>query len=236
MARAPTEEGFVGHGGTYGYRTGRTGAANQFHAGWDFRGGPGTPVYAAAPGIVETIATNDGQVSSQLRPVPAARAFDGYGNVVVVRQDDGTWASYNHLGAIKGLAPGKRLTEGALIGTIGSTTNGKFLGMGSHLHFELRRAKADGSSPFPGPYATYGIDPAEWYARYGRARHGAVLSGLSGMMLSATIPPANAEYEPPPSVWWLGPLFKKDAPWWTKALGFGAGALVSGFVVRWMVR
>ena len=233
MARAPTDEGFVGQGGTYGYRTGRTGAARQFHAGWDFRGSAGTAVYAAAPGVVETVVTNAGQVSSQLIPQPAPRAFDGYGNVVVVRQDDGTWASYNHLGAIKGMIPGKRLVEGQLIGTIGNTTNTKFPGMGAHLHFELRRAKPDGSSPFPGPYAVYGIDPADWFGRYGLNRTQGRLRGLATV---SQIPPAYLEYEPPFEMWWMGFLFKRDEPWWVKGLGLSVGVLLGSTVVAWALK
>jgi hypothetical protein len=51
---------------------------------------------------------------------------------------------------------------------MGNTSNGKFPGMGAHLHLELRRRRPNGLSPFPGPYPQTernlfnNIDPRPW--------------------------------------------------------------------------
>jgi hypothetical protein len=39
--------------------------------------------------------------------------------------------------------------------------------MGPHLHLEVRRARADGRSPFPGSYRHYNVDPERWMAAVG---------------------------------------------------------------------
>lgn len=197
MAVAPTQTGFVSALGLYGYRAGRTSGRRQWHGGWDFRGSVGDPVLAAEAGMIETIVRNDGHVLSILTPPPAGRAFNGYGNVVVVRQADGTWASYNHLNEVL-VGPGQNVSAGQVLGTIGNTTNGKFRGMGAHLHFELRHAKPDSSSPFPGPYGRFGIDPGEWFAGLGLHRTRGVLASLGQ---EEELPPEGIEYEPPFKFW-----------------------------------
>jgi len=168
----PTEESWVGS--PYGYRPGRTTGERRFHPGLDFRAARGEPVYNAAPGTVETIVHDDGQADSVLPEVQhRGRAFRGYGNVVVVKHLDGSWASYNHLEEIK-VVPGETLPEGAVLGTVGASTNGKFRGMGPHLHFEIRRARPDGGSPFPGPHSLT-VDPVRWFAALGVDRDGRLL-------------------------------------------------------------
>jgi hypothetical protein len=113
--------------------------------------GRGTPVLAVQGGTVERV----------LEDATAPRAFAGYGNAVVINHGDGTWALYAHQDRTL-VEPGQVVTPGQQIGAMGNSTNGKFRGMGVHLHLELRRAKADGSSPFPGPYRTYNLDPRPW--------------------------------------------------------------------------
>lgn len=168
----PTEEAWVGS--PYGYRPGRTTGERRFHPGLDFRSSRGEPVYNAAPGTVETIVHDDGQADSVLPQVRRrGRAFRGYGNVVVVKHLDGSWASYNHLEEIK-VVPGETLPGGVVLGTVGASTNGKFPGMGPHLHFEIRRAKPDGSSPFPGPHGLT-VDPVRWFEVLGVGRDGRLL-------------------------------------------------------------
>jgi hypothetical protein len=106
-------------------------------------------------------AVQDGTVERILRDEDTNRRFEGYGNGVIVNHHDGTWGLYAHLQ--RSLVPvGKVLRAGEQVGEVGSTSNGKFRGMGAHLHLELRRAKRDGSSPFPGPYRTYNLDPRPW--------------------------------------------------------------------------
>jgi murein DD-endopeptidase MepM/ murein hydrolase activator NlpD len=62
---------------------------------------------------------------------------------------------------------GQRVEPGTMLGRVGHTTNGRFPGMVSHLHLELRRALPDGSSPFPGAYRRHNEDPEEWLADLG---------------------------------------------------------------------
>lgn len=136
-----------------GMRRGRRTGEPTFHAGMDLGhpGGRGTPILNIQRGVVERV-TRDSDRS---------RGFGGYGNGVVVNHGDGTWALYAHMHDTS-VEPGETVEPGKQLGTMGNTSNGQFPGMGVHLHIELRRAKADGSSPFPGPYRTYNLDPRPW--------------------------------------------------------------------------
>jgi len=125
----------------------------MFHAGTDLRARAGDPVFAVAPGVVEQVANE----STRSGP------FDGYGNAVVVRHDgigpngQPLWSFYAHLN--RALATvGQTVQAGTMIGEAGNTTNGKFRGMGPHLHFELRIARG-GRSPFPAPYCAANLAP-----------------------------------------------------------------------------
>jgi hypothetical protein len=119
-------------------------------------GGLGTPVYAVQGGTVERVLSDSS----------SARGFGGYGNGVIINHGDGTWALYAHLQNAQA-AVGQQIAPGQQIGTMGATSNGKFRGMGVHLHLELRRARPDGRSPFPGPYRTFNLDPRPWLAQKG---------------------------------------------------------------------
>jgi hypothetical protein len=119
-------------------------------------GGLGTPVYAVQGGTVERILSDSS----------SARGFGGYGNGVIINHGDGTWALYAHLQNAQATV-GQQIAPGQQIGTMGATSNGKFRGMGVHLHLELRRARSDGRSPFPGPYRTFNLDPRPWLAQKG---------------------------------------------------------------------
>lgn len=87
------------------------------HAGLDFNGETGDPVYAATDGRVEYAEFN----------------YGGYGNLVMIMRADGTQTRYAHLDKIK-VRKGERVNAGDLIGTMGNTGNSS----GSHLHFEVR--------------------------------------------------------------------------------------------------
>lgn len=87
------------------------------HAGIDFNGETGDPVYAATDGRVQYAEFN----------------YGGYGNLIMIMRSDGTQTRYAHLHKIK-VKKGDRVSAGQLIGTIGSTGNSS----GSHLHFEVR--------------------------------------------------------------------------------------------------
>jgi murein DD-endopeptidase MepM/ murein hydrolase activator NlpD len=91
------------------------------HAGMDFNGDTGDPVYAATDGRVQYAEFN----------------YGGYGNLVMIMRSDGTQTRYAHLHRIK-VDKGQRVSAGQLIGTIGNTGDSS----GSHLHFEVRVGKA----------------------------------------------------------------------------------------------
>ena len=93
--------------------------------GWnavDLGAARGTPIYAAAGGIV-IIAKNGGAWNG------------GYGNYVVITHDNGVQTLYSHMRhAI--VSPGQAVGGGQLIGYVGATG----LATGPHLHFEVRGA------------------------------------------------------------------------------------------------
>lgn len=147
----------------YGYRPGRRTGERTFHAGADFAALGGTDVLAVANGVVERVTKDD----------PPTPGFNGYGNAVVLRHEgvdfEGhttLWTFYAHLSAVS-VPEGAKVRAGTPIGAVGNTSNGKFPGMGVHLHLELRRAFSDGSSPFPGPYRALNLDPLAWLAQQG---------------------------------------------------------------------
>ena len=90
----------------------------RLHAGVDISADFGAPVLAAADGVV----------------VEAGHSST-YGRFVAVRHAEGLTSFYAHMGAVQpGLAPGRALKAGDLVGRIGSSGTST----GPHLHFELR--------------------------------------------------------------------------------------------------
>jgi murein DD-endopeptidase MepM/ murein hydrolase activator NlpD len=89
------------------------------HKGIDIAADTGTPVYAAADGLV-TVA------STTLR---------GYGTGIYIRHNNNTTTRYAHLSRIEpGIREGIRVTRGQKIGEVGNTGDST----GPHLHFEIR--------------------------------------------------------------------------------------------------
>ncbi|MGC5198082.1 M23 family metallopeptidase [Aphanothece microscopica] len=92
------------------------------HEGLDFAAPTGTPVYAASDGVVA-----------------AARFERGYGRTIRLRHGGGIETVYAHLSRFaRGLKPGDRVRQGAVIGHVGSTG----MSTGPHLHYEVRVAGA----------------------------------------------------------------------------------------------
>jgi murein DD-endopeptidase MepM/ murein hydrolase activator NlpD len=151
--RSPTDPFFPSFskvGSTYGVRGGRTTGSPTFHAGVDFVGVPGDPVRAFRAGQVKYIARDFER---------KMKGFDGYGNAVVLYHPQvGLYSFHAHLSDV-GVTEGQIVRPGQVIGRIGNTTNGKFRGMGAHLHFEIRRPKENGAMPFPAAYGIYNLDP-----------------------------------------------------------------------------
>lgn len=101
---------------TFGVRVDPFNGTARRHLGIDMPGVVGTPVHAAADGVVAM----------------AGRA-GGYGNLVTIEHAGGLETRYGHLSAIL-VAPGAAVRQGDLVGLMGSTGRST----GSHLHFEVR--------------------------------------------------------------------------------------------------
>jgi murein DD-endopeptidase MepM/ murein hydrolase activator NlpD len=90
---------------------------SRMHTGTDWAAPRGTPIIATGNGVVEK-----------------AGWASGFGNQTLVRHANGYVSSYNHQSAIaKGVVEGARVTQGQVIGYVGSTG----LSTGAHLHYEL---------------------------------------------------------------------------------------------------
>jgi murein DD-endopeptidase MepM/ murein hydrolase activator NlpD len=90
---------------------------HRAHHGIDFAAPAGTPIRAAADGVVRF-----------------AGKRGGYGNVVIVEHADGTETRYAHCKELS-VQRGAAVSAGENIATVGSTGRST----GPHLHFELRR-------------------------------------------------------------------------------------------------
>ena len=92
------------------------------HKGVDFAAPRGTPIYAAGEGKIE-IAKRNG----------------GYGKYIRIRHTGEYSTAYAHLsGFAKGIAPGRRVRQGQVIGYVGTTGRST----GPHLHYEVLRSGA----------------------------------------------------------------------------------------------
>lgn len=91
------------------------------HNGIDFGAPRGTPIHAAADGVV-IIAKNGGWNG-------------GYGNYIVVTHANGTQTLYSHMSNVIAYS-GQPVSSGQVIGYVGSTGRST----GAHLHFEVRGA------------------------------------------------------------------------------------------------
>ena len=87
------------------------------HKGVDFAAPTGTPIYAAGDGVIEV-----------------AGRKGAYGKYVRIRHNSQLKTAYAHMSRIKsGVTPGKRVTQGQVIGYVGSTGRST----GPHLHYEV---------------------------------------------------------------------------------------------------
>ncbi|HSD86747.1 MAG TPA: M23 family metallopeptidase [Kofleriaceae bacterium] len=88
------------------------------HLGVDYAAPVGTPVWAAAAGIVTQCA-------------PAG----GAGNLVMIRHDSGIETAYMHLSKFASIKVGQRIEAKTVIGYVGTTG----LSTGPHLHFGVKK-------------------------------------------------------------------------------------------------
>ena len=100
----------------FGYRSDPFTGAAAFHAGLDFRGPVGAPIYAAARGTVSY-----------------AGIRQGYGNCIEITHGNGLLTRYAHMSAFRAHV-GQTVAAGDTIGAIGSSGRST----GPHLHFEVR--------------------------------------------------------------------------------------------------
>ena len=91
-----------------------------FHRGIDIAASTGTPVYAAADGIVDTTVVNGSK--------------EGAGNYIIVQHGKGYSTVYTQLHRVT-VSDGQQVKAGESIGEVGSSG----LSTGPHLHFELQR-------------------------------------------------------------------------------------------------
>jgi murein DD-endopeptidase MepM/ murein hydrolase activator NlpD len=110
----PVEAGY--YSSNYGYRIDPITGRSTFHTGVDIIASPGTPVMAAAGGVVATSAF-----------VPE------YGNIVEVDHDNGLTTRYAHLSRSL-VKVGDVVMKGQVIARVGATGRTT----GPHLHFEVR--------------------------------------------------------------------------------------------------
>lgn len=87
------------------------------HKGVDFAAPRGTPIKAAGDGVIER-----------------ASPYGSFGNYIRIRHANGYQTAYAHLnGFARGVRAGKRLTQGDIIGYVGTTGRST----GPHLHYEV---------------------------------------------------------------------------------------------------
>jgi len=110
----PASLEFISSG--FGYRADPFTGGAAFHAGLDFRGPHGAPIYAAAQGAVSF-----------------AGVKPGYGKVIEIDHGNGLMTRYAHMSRFTARA-GDKVDAGAVIGAIGNTGRST----GPHLHFEVR--------------------------------------------------------------------------------------------------
>lgn len=109
----PVADGFIGSG--FGWRTDPFTGTMTRHEGIDFAAIPGTPIHAAAGGVV---------VVSELHPI--------WGNVVEVDHGNSLMTRYAHASKLH-VKPGDIVKRGQKLSEVGSTGRST----GPHLHFEV---------------------------------------------------------------------------------------------------
>lgn len=121
LARLPTSmplDDYSYLSSSYGWRRNPVTGRYAMHEGVDFAAPRGTPILAAAGGVV-------------LQAGPEA----GYGNMVEIDHGDGLATRYAHASQVL-VKPGDLVARGQLIARVGSSGQST----GSHLHFEVRLA------------------------------------------------------------------------------------------------
>ncbi|PZO36771.1 MAG: metalloendopeptidase [Pseudanabaena frigida] len=101
----------------FGWRVHPITGERKLHKGVDFAAPTGTPIFAAADGVVTYSGWTD----------------DGYGNVVELRHDNGVLTLYAHTNKVY-VSKGQVVNKGQAIAEVGTTGRST----GPHLHFEVQ--------------------------------------------------------------------------------------------------
>jgi len=101
----------------FGWRVHPITGERKLHKGVDFAAPTGTPIFAAASGVVTYAGWSD----------------DGYGNVVELRHENGELTLYAHTNRVY-VSKGQVVNKGQAIAEVGSTGRST----GPHLHFEIQ--------------------------------------------------------------------------------------------------
>ena len=86
------------------------------HKGIDIAAPNGTPIYAAADGVIKSAGMN----------------YGGYGNLVIIDHGNGVRTLYAHCSSLD-VSVGEEVTQGQVVGKVGMTG----YATGNHLHFEV---------------------------------------------------------------------------------------------------
>lgn len=115
LLRTPVEGARISSG--YGMRHHPVLGYSKMHRGMDFAASRGTPIYAAGDGTIEK-----------------ASRYGSYGNYVRINHGGSMGTAYAHMQRFaKGIKPGARVTQGQIIGYVGTTGRST----GPHLHYEV---------------------------------------------------------------------------------------------------
>ncbi len=129
----PTDSGY--HSSNFGYRPDPFTGQSAFHAGVDFIDAPGSPILAAAGGVVAT-----------------AETHSAYGQMVDINHENGLSTRYAHMSKTL-VKTGDIVLKGQRIGDLGGTGRAT----GPHLHFEVR----ENSVPLnPSRFLSFAKEPA----------------------------------------------------------------------------
>jgi len=109
----------------YGYRIHPILGSRIFHAGVDYRGAVGTPVYAVADGVIVKSSYDDAS-----------------GNHIAIKHSDNSQSWYLHLSQ-RGVGVGQRVRGRQVIGKVGNTGRSN----GPHLHFAIKQPSGSWMDP-----------------------------------------------------------------------------------------
>ncbi len=151
---------------TQGYgKTGFTALGYNFHNGWDIAAPAGTPIYAAADGIVVACDTGEAAYGNWCAIKHALQTKTGTSQIVTL---------YAHMRSFK-LASGQKVNQGDVVGYEGNTGNTTRLTLGPsrgyHLHFTVFDAEGFGiaNGKFSSTYGAYSVpygytyNPADFF-------------------------------------------------------------------------